>query len=186
MSNDPQTLPEESPYASPSSSLSALALQKQSIWTKELKSARTVLIVVGVIQLLFGAFMFSRVRDNYYNAVKKEVAKQGPEFVFDKELADQHFDTQKTLIYAMNAIPIAFGVFLFVMAALVFKFPVGVTLTSLIAFVLIHAADVVVDPPSLVKGLIMKIVFVVVLWKAFKSAQAAKAAMEQSGHGFAH
>lgn len=63
------------------------------------------------------------------------------------------------------------------MAALVFKYPVGVTLGSLITFITIHIADIAMDPSSIAKGILLKIVFVVVLWKAYKSAKTAKAAM---------
>jgi hypothetical protein len=178
MSTNPYTSPEENPYATPASYQTAEVQRKKAIWTKELKSARTVLIVVGVIQLLFGAFLLSQIRKSYDDAVKAEVAKQGPGFVVDKELADANFEEQKTFLYAMHSIPIAFAVFLFVMAALVFKFPVGVTLASLITFVVVHAADAIADPTALAKGIILKVIFIMVLWKAYKSARAAKAAME--------
>lgn len=167
----------ENPYAAPATAEPADLQRRQAIWTKELKSARTVLIIVGCIQVIFGAFFLSKVRSNFDEAVAAEVKKQGPEYVVDKELADAAFEEQKTLLYALNTLPLAFGIFLFVMAALVFKYPVGVTLASLLTFVTIHVADVVMDPAQIAKGILLKIIFVVVLWKAYKSARNAKAAM---------
>lgn len=172
-----RVLMSENPYATPTTFEPAEQQRRQAIWTKELKSARTVLIVIGCIQVLFGAFFLSKVRSSFDEAVAAEVQKQGPGYVVDRELADQAFEEQKTLLYVLNSLPLAFGVFLFVMAALVFKYPVGVTLGSLITFITIHIADIAMDPSSIAKGILLKIVFVVVLWKAYKSAKTAKAAM---------
>ena len=165
----------DNPYAAPSAPI--VSPQNQAIYTKELKSARTILIVVGAIQLLFGAFGMTQVREQFDEAAAAEVKAMGPGYVVDTELKEQVWEDQKTMLYAANAVPLLLAVFFFIMAAFVFKKPVGITLTSLIVFVVAHGADAVVEPSAIMKGLLLKILFVVILWKAYQSAKAAQAAL---------
>jgi uncharacterized membrane protein YqjE len=161
------------PYAAPESHSPVLSAKSRQIWTRELKSARTVLIVVGVIQLLFGIWHVSQSKRMFDEAVAAEVKAQGPGFEVDRELANQAWEEQKVLMYSLQSIPIAFAVFLFVMAALVFKFPIGVTLGSLITYIVMMIVDGYFDPSQIYKGIILKIILITVLWKAYKSARTA-------------
>ena len=106
-------------------------------------------------------------------AVAAEVKAQGPGFEVDRELANQAWEEQKVLMYSLQSIPIAFAVFLFVMAALVFKFPIGVTLGSLITYIVMMIVDGYFDPSQIYKGIILKLILISVLWKAYKSARTA-------------
>jgi hypothetical protein len=161
------------PYAP--SAASVMAPEKRAIWTKELKSARTLLILVGVIQLLFGAYAFYTVRDQFDEAVRAQVAQQGPGYEVDQKAADQAFDDNKALVYGLTAVPVGLGVLFLILSVFVFRFPIGVTLTGLIVFVLAHLGDALVDPSSLLKGIILKVVFITGLWKAYQSARTATA-----------
>jgi hypothetical protein len=163
----------DNPYAPPS--VAVLSPEKQTIWTKELKSARTILIVVGIIQLLLGVPSLTTVREDFDKGIEAEVKKEGPGYVVDQAKVDQLFEDNKALFYALGSIPTALGVFFLGMAALVFKFPVVVTLTSLIVFVLAHVASGILEPAEITHGIPLKIVFVVILSKAYKSARNAKA-----------
>src|SRR6187401_2511237 len=163
----------DNPYAPPAVAL--LSPANRSVWTKELKSARTVLIVVGVIQLLVGAFELSRARQEFDRGIEQAVKERGPEFVVDRAAADRLFDENKVLVYALVSIPVVLGVFFLVMAAIVFRFPVGVTLSSLIVYIVAHVATAVVDPTQIASGIILKVIFIVILVKAYKSARNARA-----------
>jgi hypothetical protein len=136
----------------------------------ELKSARTLLIIVGVIQFLFGVWHVSQTRAQFDEAVDAEVRKQGAGFVVDRDLADLEFEKQKVVRYSLQGIPIALACFFFIMAGLVFKFPVGATLASLIVYVLFLIGDLLLDPSGIAQGIIPKIIFVALFWKAYRSA----------------
>ena len=166
----------ENPYAAPSATI--ITPQQQAIYTKELKSARTILIVVGVIQLIFGIFYMTQVRETFDEAAAAEAKAMGPGFTVDPALLEQAWEDSKGMMFAATAVPLLLGGFFFVMAALVYRRPVGITLASLIVYVLAHVADAVVDPTTIVKGILIKIIFVAILWKAYQSAKAAKAALQ--------
>ncbi|HWB05093.1 MAG TPA: hypothetical protein VG796_18830 [Verrucomicrobiales bacterium] len=163
------------PYVTPASA--SLSPQNQAVWTKELKSARTILIVVGVLQILFGLFYLTQVKSQVEEASRKEIANS-PGYVFDQQKFDEEFEKEKPMMYALASVPLVVGVFFLIMSALVFKFPVGVTLASLIVFVLVHAADAIYDPTAIARGIILKIIFLVVLWKAYQSAKKARATVQ--------
>jgi hypothetical protein len=165
----------DNPYVTPASTF--VSPQSQAIRTKELKSARTVLIVVGIIQILLGAFHLTQTKSQMEEATRKELK---PGYVLDQEKFDEEFEKQKALQYGINSVPVVIGVFFLIMSALVFKFPVGATLSPLIVFVIVHAADAVVDPASIAKGIILKIIFLVVLWKAYQSAKKARATAQST------
>ena len=82
------------------------------------------------------------------------------------------------MVYALYGVPLALGVFFLVMAMLVYRMPVGVTLSSLIVFIVAHVGDAVFEPSALLKGIILKVIFLMVLWKAWKSAKLAVAARQ--------
>lgn len=166
----------ENPYAAPTATI--ITPQQQAIYTKELKSARTILIIVGVIQVIFGIYYLTQVRETFDEAAAAEVKAMGPGYTLDPALLEQAWLDSKGKMYAASAVPLLLAVFFFVMAALVYKRPVGITLASLIVFVLAHVADAVVDPATIVKGILIKIIFVVILLKAYQSAKAAKAALQ--------
>jgi ascorbate-specific PTS system EIIC-type component UlaA len=161
------------PYSPPEST--HLSPAKQALRTRELKSARIILIVVGVIQLLFGAYSLFNLRAEFDKAVAAEVKTQGPGYVVDPELADAAFEEQKGTLYAANSVPLALGLVFIILSLFVYRHPVGVTLTGLILFILAHLGDAIVDPSSLLKGIILKVVFISILWKAYQSARSAKA-----------
>jgi hypothetical protein len=165
----------ENPYAAPSTPI--VSPQKQAIYTKELKSARTILIVVGVIQLLFGIYFMTQVRKTFDEAAQAEVSAMGSGYQVDPVLLEQAWEERKVIMYAATAVPLLLAVFFFVMAALVYRKPVGITLTSLIVFIAAHVADAVMEPSQIYKGILLKIIFIAILWKAYQSAKTARAAL---------
>jgi uncharacterized membrane protein YwzB len=161
------------PYSPPEST--HLSPAKQALRTKELKSARIILIVVGVIQLLFAVYALYNIRSEFDKAVAAEVRSQGPGYVVDPELADAAFEENKATMYAANSVPLALGLVFLILSVFVYRYPVGVTLTGLILFILAHVGDAIVDPSQLFKGIILKVIFISILWKAYQSARSAKA-----------
>ena len=131
---------------------------------------------MGVIQILFGVFFLSKARSDFDEQVTQEVKNMGPEYVVDKERLESAWEERKTLMYALYGVPLVLGVFFLAMARLVYRKPVGVTLASLIVFVVVHVGDAIFEPATIFKGILLKIIFLVVLWKAWKSARTAVAA----------
>ncbi|HEX2750946.1 MAG TPA: hypothetical protein VHM91_23265 [Verrucomicrobiales bacterium] len=164
----------DNPYATPETM--TVTPERRAIWTKELKSGRVILIIVGIIQLLLGTLSLVNFKSDLEEQKKAEVAKM-PGYYFDQQSFDAGFEEQKVLLYGLGSIPVLIGIYFFIMAALIFKFPVGVTLSSLIVFVITNAVTAYFDPTSIAKGIILKVIFLAILWKAFQSARTAKSAL---------
>jgi hypothetical protein len=155
---------------SASSNLGSLA---QSARAKELKSARVILIIVGV---LFGGsycFLFS----NIANEVNLEAQKQidglrakglAPDPVSLAEYR-QRCTTFGKIFYGSG---IALGVIFILMGLAVYAFPIPITILGLVLFIGHTAVIGYLNPMTLVQGWILKIVFVVSLVKAIQAAVA--------------
>lgn len=50
------------------------------------------------------------------------------------------------------------------------------TLTSIVVFIVAHVGEAVFDPTAIFKGILLKIIFLMVLWTAWQSAKKATAA----------
>jgi hypothetical protein len=62
------------------------------------------------------------------------------------------------------------------MAALAFRLPVTATLSSVILYVTGHMAGVIISHNAFYQGILFKMLFLAMLWRAFQSARTAWAA----------
>lgn len=167
----------DNPYATPESMPRPVSPRNRIIWKRELRVARVILILIGLIQLGLGVYLVVRFKSSSEEASRAKVASMGPGYYFDQTKFEEEFEEVKVTAYARASIPALFGVYLLVMAALVFKFPVGATLSSVILCLLGHVADLFISQSAFYQGILIKILFIAILWKAFQSARTARAAL---------
>lgn len=149
----------------------------QSAQLESLKGAKIALILVGVLTLAFQIFLFSGAEKEYDEAVDAELSKQGtsmrklqnnsPETV---ALLDEEKVKAMPKLRAIYGGGIALGIIFIICGFAVYSKPVIATVTGLVLYVGAAAAMATIDPSSLVKGIILKIIIIAVLAKSVKAA----------------
>jgi len=159
------------PYAAPASpSAARLGNLAQAARGKELKSARTIMLFVGVMSILVNGYFFGAAASNVQEEIDKEVRKLGPTFVVDPvKLAQVKSQAvRSTRLIAFGGMLLG-GVFV-ACGLLVEKHPVPMTVTALTLYLGGNAVFGVLNPASLGAGWIMKIFIVIALFKAVQAA----------------
>jgi len=156
--------------ATSSESLGSLA---QSARTKQLKSARAILLFVGILTVAVNAYFFSQiegmVRDQFDAEVQK-LMRQG--MVIDQgQIQELQQATVKTAKLICGA-AIMLGVVFIVFGVMVNQYPVPITVTSLILYVGAIAVFGLLDPMTLLSGIIVKVIIIAGLGKAIGAALA--------------
>jgi hypothetical protein len=139
----------------------------QSARQKHLKGARVILILVGILTLAVNSFLFW----NSSNEIRQLVAQQA----LDPEGIPSILGVVR-LIYGAG---IAFGVVFCVLGLLVTTFPVLTTVLGLVLYIGAAAGYAWLDPASLARGWLFKILIVAGLVKAVQAAIAYKKETEQ-------
>jgi hypothetical protein len=152
-------------------SLPKLGSLAQAARSNQLKNARTILIVIGVLMLggyvaiFFGA---QALVDGQVEKEVKELTQKG--MAFDpgklqelKESAVRATQLMAVGFMIMGALFIVFGL-------MIYRFPVPITVSALVLYLAFVAINGALDPTTLYQGLIIKIIVIVALGKAIKSA----------------
>ncbi|MBA4062745.1 MAG: hypothetical protein C0501_03390 [Isosphaera sp.] len=142
----------------------------QSARGASLKQARAILIVVGVLYFFNGLVLYFNVENEARQAVEAEKKKAGPMVVFDPaevRQAEEEIVRVGRLIYlGMMGVSVVFVV----LGVAVPAAPVACTVTGLVLFLGLNALFVVADPLNLLRGIILKVIFLVCLVKAVQAA----------------
>ena len=151
----------------------------QGARTQELKKARTILWIVGLLTIAVNGFMFWNSKNELESAVSAELGKNGASLAAVRALPDAQraeFDKQYAaafgkvrLIYGAG---VALGVIFIVCALCVERRPVASTVTGLVLYLGSIAAALAIDPATLAKGAIVKVFIVIGLVSSVKSALA--------------
>ena len=91
----------------------------------------------------------------------------------------QATDTETAIF--LGGIPIALGLLFLVYAFWSYKKPVVAFMTALVTFVAAHLITMIDDPTSIYKGIILKVLVVVALVKAYKDAREVEKLKESMG-----
>ena len=154
----------------PSASMAGLGNLAQSARGKELKSARTIMYIVGVLSVAVNMFVFSSAEGAVQKEIDQEVAKLGPGFEVDQEkmaeLKDQAVGTTKLV----SGGGMLLGMIFVACGALVYKYPVPATITALALYLASIAIFGMMNPESIASGLIVKFFIVAGLFKAVQAA----------------
>lgn len=149
----------------------------------QLKSARWIMIVIGILTLAANGFFFATARQT----IDAEVAKlrqQGMQV--DVGEIENAVRTQQLVCGTMAVLGIVF----IVLGILVYKFPVPCTVAGLSLYLLSTLVFAVLDPTQIARGVIIKVFIVIGLFKSVKSAMAyqaerkAEQASSNSNSGF--
>jgi hypothetical protein len=143
----------------------------QSVRLKELKTARVIYIVIGLLTIGANIFTYSEMPAMVDAQITKElVPLQGQGMTIDP-VAVAELRASAIRASQLAAIGfIAIGAIYLVFAAIVEKYPVPITISGLVIYIASTAIMAIFEPMSLVQGIIIKVLFVVGLLKAVQAA----------------
>jgi predicted nucleic acid-binding protein len=152
------------------SGLGSLAQQSR---TKRLKSARAILYFIGVITIAVNVgvvYFASSLVDAQLDREIRALTQQGLEV--DEDALAEIRATAVRSTQLVNGIAILIGAVFLVCGALVYTYPVPTTVVSLVLYLGSAAAFGVIDPTTLARGWIVKILIIAGLVKAVQAALA--------------
>jgi hypothetical protein len=158
-------------HAAPGSpSAARLGDLAQAARGKELKNARGIMLLVGIVSILANGYFFTAASSNVQTEIDKELKKLGPNFVVDPvKLAQVKSQAVRTTqLIALGGLILG-GVFV-ACGLLVERHPVPITVTALTLYLGGNAVFGMLNPASLGTGWFMKIFIVVALFKAVQAA----------------
>ena len=150
--------------------LSSLTSLSQSARMKQLKSARMILIFVGVVTVALNGFLFVQAEAMVDNEISN-LQMQG--IVIEGDV-NQIRDQAIKMRHLIHGGTVALGVVFILLGVAVRSFPVPATVLGLVLYLGSIAVFAVINPASLLQGLFlpcdMKIIFIYCLFKAVHSA----------------
>jgi hypothetical protein len=144
----------------------------QSARRTSLRQARIILIILGALNLLGGVVIIFMAEGMVRQSIEEEKRKAGPNVVFDPAEVKKVEEHQLRVVRLLAGGSALFG-FLFIgLGMAVYRAPVACTVTGLVLFVGLHATAAAFDPMEIVRGILLKIIFLVCLIKAVQAALA--------------
>lgn len=154
---------------SPSEGLGSLA---QSARSKNLSTARWVLIIVGVLTCGVNLLMLVNVANEADRAIEAERVKAGPGAFIDPVKGKEVKETIIRFGQLLYGGSIVLGLVFIGLGLAVYQIPVAATVLGLILYIGGNLAFAALDPSNLARGLIVKIIIIVALVKAVQAAVA--------------
>jgi len=143
----------------------------QAARSKQLNSARTILLVVGVLTVLVNGFfvvMAETMVNKQFETELADLRRQG--VVVDEDKVEELREESIQSTRLINGVGLALGVVFILLGMNVKKYPVPMTITGLVLYLGSAAVFGLMDPTTLAKGIIIKIFIIVGLFKAVQSA----------------
>ena len=145
----------------------------QSAREKELKVARRILLIIGILTAGFNGLLLATVRDQAKQALDAEVRKLPPGQVADPvrlQQAEDRLVTYNSLFFgALTALGVLFVVF----GIIIKMYPVQVTITSLVLYILVNVVVVILEPETLAPNMFAVFVKIAIVAALAKAVQAA-------------
>jgi hypothetical protein len=141
----------------------------QAARQKQLNQARWLLIIIGILTLGANAFFAATARQQVDAEIQKEqrkAAAQGMQFIVDQSKVDMVV----RMVIIINVVMCLVGALFIVFGIIVKMYPVPITIASLVIYVLAALVFAVLEPESLLRGIIIKIIIVVALISSIKAA----------------
>lgn len=140
---------------------------------KKLTTARRILFFVGIVSILANLYYFVAAKDEVRKEIDKELAKQGGRQALQfqqqgalKELEDHAVQVTKLAALIFIGVGVAFVLF----GAMIYRYPVPITIMALILYIASNAVTAVFAPEMLASGAIIKIIIIVALAKSIQAA----------------
>ena len=170
MSLEPSSeLPPLGQDLSASSNLGSLA---QSARAKQLKTARGIMIVVGILTVGVNGVLFATTRQRVDHAIQEEL--KGPKargFIVDQRILEESRQHAIVLNQVISGSATALGVVFVILGIMVYTYPVPVTVLGLVLYIGRAAVFGFIDPTlHWRKAWLIKIIIVVALVKSVQAA----------------
>jgi hypothetical protein len=171
MSTDsPSGLPPLENSLSASSGLGSLA---QSARKKQLKTARWIMIGVGLLTVVVNGFQYSLINRQIEEEIQKQsTALRARGMQPDQKSVDEFRQRVSLIARYIIGSAIVLGVVFVILGILVYTYPVPATVLGLVLYIGAAAVFGVLAPETLVQGLIIKIIIIVALAKSIQAAVA--------------
>jgi hypothetical protein len=180
----------KNPYGAPLTSgekSSQLGSLSQSARTGQLKQARVILIVVGVLTIAFNLFFLLGAEAQVNRALDGEVRKlQGQGMMIDQQKLQEIRENAVRLTQIVSGATVLLGFVFVVLGIVVYSIPVPATVLGLVLYVGAVAIFGVLEPTTLAHGWLFKILIIVGLFKSVQAAlayQREKQAAEAAAFG---
>jgi hypothetical protein len=161
--------------------LGGLGSLAQSARTKQLKTARAILYFVGgltiVVNVAFVIFA-EPIVNSQIDRELRELQQQNMEI--DPGALKEYRQQAIRITRLVNGIAVLIGVVFIVCGALVYTYPVPATITSLVLYIGSAAAYGVIDPTTLARGWLIKLLILIGLFKAVQAAFAYESERKRS------
>lgn len=150
---------------------SELGSLSQSVRSKQLNSAKAILIVIGVISLLINGALFIFAREAVNSQLNKEVAElRRQNMIVDEEKLSEIRESSVRTSQLLAAIGSGIGITFVVLGTIVKKYPVPITITGLVLYIGCNVIFALINPENLRAGWWIKILIIVGLAKAVQAA----------------
>jgi len=159
--------PPETPAAG-TSGFKPLGSLAQAARGNELNQARNTLIVIGLLTLAFNGFMYYNAPHEVNQLLNAEVQKAG----FGAMIDPQARQNILTTLYALYGATAGLGLLFIFLGIIIKKFPVPITILSLVLYLAATALFACLEPMSLLQGIIVKVFIVLALVRAIRAARA--------------
>jgi hypothetical protein len=156
--------PNTPPAAESPAPLGSLA---QAARTNELKQARGILIAIVVLTMAVNGFLLFNLPNEIHQTLQQQPLDPAEVEQVRRELT--------VYGYLLYGLPALLGLLFVVFGVIIKRFPVFITVTSLVLYVLSMAIFGYLDPTTLARGLIIKIIFIVALARSVQAALAFRA-----------
>ncbi len=143
----------------------------QSARSRDLTNARRIFILIGVLTVVVNGVEWGMAQDQVHEAFAAEVkAAETQGMVVDEEKVARLEASTLSVARLVAGGAIGIGVVFIVLGTMVKKFPVVCTVMGLVLYVGAAAVFGMIDPSTLARGVIMKVIIVVFLAKAVQAA----------------
>jgi hypothetical protein len=152
-------------YAPPKAeNLKPLGSLAQSARGKEIKQAQVILIIIGLLTMAVNGFLLFNLPNEIRQAIQQNQIDPAEVAAFTQAV--------NVIGYLIYGGALLLGAVFFIFGLIVKQYPVPITITSLVLYILATLGFGLLNPASLAQGIIVKILFIVGLFRAVKAARA--------------
>ncbi len=153
------------------SSLAQTGSLAQAARSKELKRARNILVIIGILTVVANGIYASKAKTDVDKVIDKQVAEvRAKGMVVDTEQVNRVRTSAVRITYLVHGGATLLGVAFIVLGFMVKSFPVPATILGLILYLAGAAIFAYIDPTTLAQGLFFKIIVIVSLFASVKAA----------------
>jgi hypothetical protein len=158
---------------SSSTSGPGLGSLSQSARKQSLRGARSILILIGVLTMLLNGFMLAQSEFEVNEAVSAELRSRG---LSDAQVDHAKLEEARTAALRLTQLiyggTVGLGLVFVALGAMIYRAPVAMTVTGMVLYIASAIVFALLDPTSLVRGIIIKVIIIATMAKAISAAVA--------------